>query len=199
MNIVHRLRCIAVAAVLTSGCAGLATGLGRAAVASGDTAEDAVVRLCVIALLVCVGWAWLAGLAAVREAWLPASGTRAGHGPLRRLVLIACGVAVTGALCGPAALAWDPSDPLDGLPLPERAVGAGTVTHGRPVSAGGEVTVRAGDTLWALASERLPPRADDHAIDVAWRRIYLANRPQIGTDPDLIHPGQTLHLPKEPT
>jgi nucleoid-associated protein YgaU len=32
-------------------------------------------------------------------------------------------------------------------------------------------------------------------VDRYWRQIYRANRPAIGADPDLIHPGTRLDVP----
>src|SRR5690606_1360426 len=49
-------------------------------------------------------------------------------------------------------------------------------------------TVRKGDTLSAIAKR-------EYGDASAWRRIYEANRDQID-NPDLIHPGQELRIPK---
>jgi len=49
-------------------------------------------------------------------------------------------------------------------------------------------TVRQGDTLSAIAKR-------EYGDAGAWRRIYEANRDQID-NPDLIHPGQELTIPK---
>lgn len=57
------------------------------------------------------------------------------------------------------------------------------------------VTVRAGDTLWGIASESLPADADAQEVARAWPRWYAANRDLIGPDPDLIRPGQRLVSP----
>jgi LysM repeat protein len=48
----------------------------------------------------------------------------------------------------------------------------------------GDYTVREGDTLSGIAAEH----------GTTWRKIYAANRSVIGTDPDLIVPGQQLEL-----
>ncbi len=56
----------------------------------------------------------------------------------------------------------------------------------RPRPAGRTYTVRAGDTLSAIAT-RLG--LDD------WRTLYEANRSVIGRDPDFIRPGQVLKIP----
>lgn len=50
----------------------------------------------------------------------------------------------------------------------------------------GEYTVRAGDSLWAIADARDVPGG--------WTAIYEANQQTVGADPDLILPGQTLDL-----
>ena len=49
-------------------------------------------------------------------------------------------------------------------------------------------TVRSGDSLSAIAKR-------EYGDASAWRRIYEANRDQI-KDPDLIHPGQELNIPR---
>ena len=49
------------------------------------------------------------------------------------------------------------------------------------------VVVEPGDTLWALSNEAYGEGED-------WPRIFESNRRQIA-DPDLIHPGQQLHIP----
>lgn len=61
------------------------------------------------------------------------------------------------------------------------------------------VIVRPGDSLWLIAATELGPGADDASIDATWRQWYQANRSVIGSDPDLIEPGQQLHAPHPPT
>lgn len=69
-----------------------------------------------------------------------------------------------------------------------------------PATAHGEshYTVVRGDSLWRIAARVLSagggPDAG-HDVAVYWPRIYDANRDVIGSDPDLIHPGQVLTLP----
>jgi LysM repeat protein len=48
-------------------------------------------------------------------------------------------------------------------------------------------TVRAGDNLSVIAMR--------HRYPGGWQRLYAHNRPTVGQDPDLIHPGQVLRLP----
>ena len=50
-------------------------------------------------------------------------------------------------------------------------------------------TVKKGDSLSKIA-KRVYGDAQQ------WRRIYEANRALIGDNPDLIHPGQALKLPR---
>ncbi|MET9516700.1 transglycosylase family protein [Streptomyces sp. NPDC002994] len=53
-------------------------------------------------------------------------------------------------------------------------------------NADGEYTVRAGDNLWAIA--------DAHDVSGGWAALYAANEKTVGSDPDLIVPGQSLDL-----
>jgi hypothetical protein len=48
-------------------------------------------------------------------------------------------------------------------------------------------TVKSGDSLSAIGQHH----------GVAWRDIYEANKDVIGDNPDKIHPGQTLRIPKK--
>jgi LysM domain len=78
-----------------------------------------------------------------------------------------------------------------------RAGGATAPRHaGRADPATSGYTVQVGDTLWDIAAAQLPPAERSAAnIDRYWRQIYRANRPVIGADPDLIHPGTRLDVP----
>jgi hypothetical protein len=75
-------------------------------------------------------------------------------------------------------------------PMPKSAVPG----RHRPTSPGA-VTVRHGDTLWALAANHLGPSATNQDIAVEWPRWWSANRDVIGPDPHLIRPGQRLRVP----
>lgn len=149
----------------------------------------------------------------------------------RRLVLLACGVAVIATSAAGSASADDSADrrapQLSGLQLPDRVEGD-AAPPGRSATARGETsahqsaatpgageqlrppptqhnpmagraaerhTVRAGDTLWQIAAESLPRTADDAQIDTRWREIWRLNRAVVGSDPNLLHPGQHLTLP----
>ncbi|MEV0094759.1 transglycosylase family protein [Streptomyces sp. NPDC050738] len=56
----------------------------------------------------------------------------------------------------------------------------------RSEAAAGDYTVRTGDNLWAIA--------DAHDIKGGWPALYAANEKTVGSDPDLIVPGQSLDL-----
>jgi hypothetical protein len=66
---------------------------------------------------------------------------------------------------------------------------------GGPSNAASGYTVTEGDTLWDIAAshlahaERSLPKVHRY-----WQRIYRVNRPVIGGDPDLIHPGTRLDV-----
>ncbi|WP_307811677.1 transglycosylase family protein [Streptomyces sp. AV19] len=51
-----------------------------------------------------------------------------------------------------------------------------------------DYTVRPGDNLSAIAQE--------HSVPGGWHRIYHDNKKVVGSDPNLIHPGQQLELKK---
>ena len=189
-----RPRCLVVAIGLTAALWGAAAVLAGAAagqpVADGAT-DRALVRLCLAAMLVAVAWAWVQVVAGVADAWRGVTPAAERRG-LRRLALVACGVALAGALAAPAhATPHRPrADLLSGLPLPDRAQG--------PAAAGERrVVVRPGDSLWALAERDLPASVSDRQVSERWEAIYHRNRGVIGPDPDLIHPGQILRISKE--
>ena len=189
-----RPRCLAVAIGLTVALWGAAALLVRTfAARQPATPDEALVRICLGALAVAAGWAWVQGMAGVTDAWrgTPAAGQ---HG-VRRVALAACGIALAGALTAPAHAGTDHprSDPLAGLPLPERAEGP---AHPRQHHHPHQVVVRPGNTLWALAAHDLPAAATDREVASRWHAVYRHNRGVIGPDPDLIRPGQVLSLTK---
>jgi len=135
-------------------------------------------------------WVWLGATGALMAAEAVATGrSRRSHrfAPrlVRSLVATVCGAGLAAGLAAPA-VADPPRRPsagpvLDGLPLPDRAVGAPE----QPVAAAASATVRPGDTLTSIAAS--------HGTD--WPTLYRLNRPVVGADPDLIQPGQRLTLP----
>jgi hypothetical protein len=202
-----RLRTLLVWSGVSAGAAGLATlTVPLLLTSSGTGFADLLVRACAGLALAAGGGLWVL---TTEVAWSVLAGRRpvrgrGALGPLRALLLAACGVA---ALHAPAAAAGneqpDPAGPrvLDGLPLPDRA---GSRTDAAPVSdhardrSPSAVVVRPGDCLWRIAEERLGPRAGLAEVATYWQRIHGRNRDVIGPDPDLILPGQQLQLPAIP-
>lgn len=75
---------------------------------------------------------------------------------------------------------------------------AGTAGQGGSASSAtetGDVVVKRGDTLWGIVAESLGPYSSDVDVALAWPQWYNANGSTIGTDPNLILPGQVLHAP----
>ena len=66
----------------------------------------------------------------------------------------------------------------------------------------GTWTVQRGDHLWSISEDTLTDFAPDGArpserqVARYWQRLINENRDAIGADPDVIHPGTTLVLPK---
>lgn len=105
--------------------------------------------------------------------------------PVLRGVLLAGAAGVL--TIGPAQAAS-----VDGLPLPDRPDAfAAAVRTPAPQT----VTVRSGDTLWAIAARSLPQGANVAEIAAAARAWHRANREVIGPDPNLIFPTQRLTPP----
>ncbi len=157
------------------------------------TVEDALTATLAWVLVCCGGWWGLTATLMAAEAVATGGARRSSAlAPqlVRTLVLATCGAGLTAGLAVPAladtAVGASQTRLLDGLALPDRVTGA---AHGAGVRPAGSpsrvVTVRRGDTLWALARV--------HATD--WPTLYAANRREVGPDPDLIRPGMRLTLP----
>jgi LysM domain len=180
--------------------------------------DQALTGLCATALLGCAAWllgsASLVALARVAGAFAPGSPLVAGCARAAERTcpgLARCAVvAVLGVTAGTAAAAGavadtghvsSPASPvsaLSGLPLPDRAVGAGPATPAPRAAVAShprEVVVRPGDSLWSIAADLLGRGAGDAEVTAAWHRLHDANRSRVG-DPDLIHPGQRLLVPE---
>jgi hypothetical protein len=151
---------------------------------------------CAVALAVC--WAWLvvtAGACVVQTcagarrssapmALAACSDRIARHCPrlVRSAVAAGCALAVGATAVGPATA--DPGS-LTGLAIPDRVSGTARL-----------VVVRPGDSLWSITERLLPDGASDRAITRGWQRLARTNRSRIGADPDLIHPGTRLRVPR---
>lgn len=194
----------------------------------GTTFDRVLVWLCAAAAVLCAIWVWVLTTVVVLEAarGLPAlEGPRWVPLRVRRLLLTACGVAALG-VAAPAtatpgttpaappatpavttatsvapvpAATRDPGITLDGLPLPDRAVGgAGKRTGTRREAPERAVLVEPGDSLWSIASARVGPDPDAATVTTYWHALHRLNADVIGDDPDLIHPGQQLRMPPAP-
>ena len=123
-HLLTRTRCALVALGATAAALVAGRALVGGVTAPVPTVDEALVRLCLLALVGAGCWAWLATLSVVCEAW---RGRPARHGlarPLRRVVLLLCGV----ALAAPTVTASADEHPhprpgIAGLPLPDRATG----------------------------------------------------------------------------
>ncbi len=205
---VSRTRCLAVwlasGALLTALAAWVAPLLGAVtSTAIGAQFDQLLLAGCAVGALLAAGWLWLGVSVVTARAWRgrPSATFPGIPEGLLRLVLAGCGVALTGGLALPGAAVSAPAlvpttqdrqqDLLHGLPLPDRAAGRPAPHLPRP----SVVEVRPGDTLWGLAAHQVPSSADPAATSEQWHRIYAANRSVIGSDPDLILPGQQLRLP----
>lgn len=170
----------------------------------GGSTYDGVVALlvaaCSTSLALALAWLWM--ITTLTVAGLLGGSPRPRGGTTRRLVLLACGVAVVAGTSVPAlAAGGDGRELLVGLALPERAVAPPPAHHThqtrqtRRAEPRLTYVVRPGDSLWSIAHDH--PDDADHAasVDQRWRAIWLANREVVGDDPDLIIPGQALRLP----
>lgn len=166
---------------------------------------ELLVAVCATGLAVSLAWLWAITTATVAGVLVGSGRPAAPRGATRRLVLLACGVAVVAGSGAPALAAdGDGAALLAGLPLPERAVapdvGAAPRTevrpaaHPAPAAAGRTYVVRPGDSLWSIAASHPAPGASG-SVPERWHAIWQANRDVVGDDPDLIHPGQALRLP----
>ncbi len=174
---------------------------------SSEGVADLLVAVCATVLALALVWLWVVTTTTV--AGLVTGRHRLGGSATRRLVLVACGVAVVAGTSVPAlATGGDDPELLVGLTLPERAVAPARHAtphqqhrHESPTELGPRprpdaYVVRPGDSLWSIARSFPVPST---SVDRRWRAIWNANRDVVGDDPDLIIPGQALRLPPTPT
>jgi hypothetical protein len=179
-------RCALVWALATTAAAVAARWL---LTAGGSGFEGLLLRTCSLALAACIAWAWLATSAVVLDALRRRQRARRGvPAGLRRLVLAGCGVALVAGAS--PALATPGPVPLTATPV---VVVPATAA---PATVAPRVVVRPGDSLWAIAARHLPAGASDRQVADQWHRIYATNRAVIGDDPDVLHPGQRLEIPR---
>ena len=202
-------------AVVTAGAVAAVGALPDAwsAVAGGSTYDevlDLLVAACGTGLALALGWLWV--IATLTVAGLLPGRVGPRGGATRRLVLLACGIAVVAGTSVPAMATGgdggDGRDLLVGLTLPERAVAPAhqwpqirphvqsqtraTVQARAHPQAPPTYVVRPGDSLSSIAHDH---PGDAASVARRWRAIWLANRDVVGDDPDLILPGQALRLP----
>jgi nucleoid-associated protein YgaU len=194
--------------------------LGRAS--DSADADRAAAALCSTGLFLVAAWLGL-GITATAAAALPGVGGRIGRRASRLLLpalirRVLAGTAGLGVLLAPVAAyaATSAAQPVThynsasagAIPTPtwptaaRRAAPPATRPHAIPATGVAEahtqVRVVAGDSLWLIAAHRLGGDATDADIGRYWPRVYARNRSVIGSDPDLIKPGQRLTLP-DPT
>jgi hypothetical protein len=200
---------VATAAVLLALSPELATALELTGSVAPVVRFDALLDVAAaVVLALCSLWFWIVTTVVVAQALTGRlRSVRGCPDGVRRLVLVSCGLALAATVTAPAVAdssagrppAPDDGPTLSGLPLPDRVV-APPASHPADQQRPGDQVdavrvVTAGDTLWEIAAHSLPAAASDADIDRRWRDIWVANREAIGPDPDLIHPGATLHLP----
>jgi len=123
-----------------------------------------------------------------------------------RWLLATVTAVLAGSLLAPPAGAEEQPRPtiLEGLVLPDRPVGevpstaAPNLRAREPPAVSAWVTVLPGDSLWAISRRLLPADAPASSIADLTRTLYTLNRTTLGADPDLIRPGQRLHVPTAP-
>jgi nucleoid-associated protein YgaU len=212
--------------VLALGRAALVEAEGLWAHRSDLRFDDLVLTAALGVLALAGGWLVLGAVLTLGTRALRCSHTLTGRlaraitpALVRSLLGGACGAAVLVApTTAPGALAFPAdtghaqsqdchrlscSDVFRGLPVPDRPWS--TRAAPRPTRSEPEhVRVQRGDSLWAIAAQHLTVQpATDHGsppsraeIAAAWPRWFHLNHARIGDDPDLIHPGTRLVVPR---
>lgn len=194
-------------AVLQAGAGAASFDALMAVTAAGAALAVATWLLLGVVLTALVETQWSNG-----RRWLAALAARVTPTLVARIAtgLLAGGIVGGPAMSGPAAFAE--TRPINVAAAPADTVRDSALrswTADRP-SAGrehdrvrtrhpapaGTVVVRRGDSLWVIAARHLPARTGHAAVARAWPRWYAANRDVVGSDPDLIRPGQRLRAPR---
>jgi cell wall-associated NlpC family hydrolase/LysM repeat protein len=86
----------------------------------------------------------------------------------------------------------------EGVPSKPRVVpkAKGAEQHRATPRAGRAPTTWGGKVYKVKAGDYLSRIAEQHNVRGGWQALYAGNRKVVGSDPDLIHPGQVLHLTK---
>jgi nucleoid-associated protein YgaU len=65
---------------------------------------------------------------------------------------------------------------------------------GKSADKHGVYVVKSGDTLWSIAGQVL--RTNDASLIASyWPKLYRLNQELVGSNPNLINPGQVLRIP----
>lgn len=190
-------------AIALGGVAWLAPHAARdLEVLAGPDFAAALESLAALGLLALCSWLAVTGGLALLARHVGWAARALPHVAPRLVRHVLVGSAVGAGLAVPTAAG---ATSLDGLPYPERPTG-GPVLAERPVVRSPQPTstpathvVRAGESLWTIAADHLPARADGDDVARAVRRWHRTNRAVLGDDPDLIHPGQRLRPPTKDT
>lgn len=204
-------RCVAVWLAVAGACLTV-SGWAAADLRDWSSFDTALPAVAAAALIACAGWAWVVTTVVVISLVRRHAPDPERTGWAQRCVLAACGVALlgaahvapAGATPGHIVVGDDRTAPgvgigaLEGLALPGRTTGPLTLDEAR-TEAGAEAratfTVRVGDSLWLIAEQLLAPAAAPAEIAGLVHRLHDLNRTEIGSDPDLIFPGQQLRTP----
>jgi nucleoid-associated protein YgaU len=82
-----------------------------------------------------------------------------------------------------------------GAPMPASTIAPASSESSHANRPTTTVTVRPGDSLWAIAARSLGPGSTNAEVAAEWPRWYALNRTRIGPDPDLLATGTVLTVP----
>ncbi|MFC8600453.1 LysM peptidoglycan-binding domain-containing protein [Isoptericola sp. NPDC057191] len=184
---------LALSGALALACVG-ASLLGRRWRA-GESAVDRLAPLVVRRLVrSAVGAGVGAGLALAPAAALAADDTADGPTPGESTVVLDLGWQPTSDVPPAAVSEQDRAGSAGADPAAAPVARAPTSREGTATGVGSRVVLR-GDTLWAIARDRLGGTPSDAETLREVTRWHETNRDVIGPDPDRILPGQILRAP----